>query len=272
MFRYEPTPGKLTFLQQLLRPAKKILPLVGFTQLLSGTTRIIAKGAHRIQYLIEWGVDNPEYFDHYLDQYDMWHSSRNSLSFERGVFSNLAIQATTVSKSDLPEVLELCCADGYMTYYFYSLKSSKITGIDFDPHAISRAKRLHKASNIEYICGDIRYDLPDKKFENIVWDAAIEHFSESEIVDLMKGIKARLKPDGILSGYTIKEDHESGAFHLHQHEYEFHNKEDLARFFQPHFKNIQVIETQFPNRTNFYFFASDGPLPIDREIALTHRK
>ena len=268
-FNYEPTPGKITFTRKCLRVAKRYLPLVGFAQSLSRISRVIAKVSHRFQYYVEWGIDNPEYFDHYLDQYDMWSSTRNSLSFERGVYSNLALQATSKSLDEKPKVLELCCADGYMTYHFYSLKSTTIKAIDFDPLAIKRAKRLHKAKNIEYILGDIRKDIPNEKFENIIWDAAIEHFTESEIKDLMSQIKSRLTKDGILSGYTIKEDHDADAFHLHQHEYEFHNMDDLARFFKPHFKNIQVIETEFPNRTNFYFFASDGILPFDSEHVLT---
>ena len=57
-----------------------------------------------------------------------------------------------------------------------------------------------------------------------------------------------------------------------RHEYEFHDKADLARFLEPWFANVQVWETVFPTRTNLYFFASDGDLPMDRPIAMTVRK
>ena len=264
--KYEQTPGNLSPLRFTLRWAKRIFPLVWMTQLLSSLARKLSSGAHHLQFLLEWGVDNPEYFDHFIDQHYAWKSSRNSLMWERGVYSNLALQATTTEKR-LPKVLELCCGDGFMTYHFYSLLAERVVAIDFDEYAIHRAKSNCGHENIDYLVGDIRSDIPDSKFDNIIWDAAIEHFTEVEIINLMATIKSRLNSGGILSGYTIKEDHE-GHMHLHQHEYEFHNKEDLARFLKPHFKNVQVIETAFPNRTNLYFFASDENLPFESHVSL----
>lgn len=104
-----------------------------------------------------------------------------------------------------------------------------------------------------------------------MWDAAIEHFTQDEISQIMFNIKSNLAPDGILSGYTIKES-ESGHKHLHQHEYEFHDKEDLARFLTPKFKNVHVFETIFPERTNLYFYATDGKLPFEQNWNLYSRQ
>ena len=36
-------------------------------------------------------------------------------------------------------------------------------------------------NNIEFILGDIRNDIPEGPFDNVIWDAAIEHFTEEEI-------------------------------------------------------------------------------------------
>src|SRR5450759_1386155 len=44
---------------------------------------------------------------------------------------------------------------------------------------------------------------PGGAFRNIVWDAAIEHFTETEIDKIMRELVRRLGPDGILSGYTL---------------------------------------------------------------------
>lgn len=195
--------------------------------------------------------------------YYSWFHSRESFPVERGVFSSLAITRNS-------RVLELCCGDGFNTHHFYSLRASHVVAIDFDDEAIRWARRNYRASNVIFQTGDIRFDLPDTLFDNIVWDAAIEHFTETEIMDLMSKIKSILVPDGTLSGYTIVEPSHGGK-HLHQHEYEFHSKEDLARFFSPFFKNVQVIETVFPLRTNLYFFASDGLLPFERESSLIVR-
>lgn len=53
--------------------------------------------------------------------------------------------------------------------------------IDFDPDAISRARKYNSAPNIRYELADIRRGIPDGPFDNVVWDAAIEHFTEAEI-------------------------------------------------------------------------------------------
>jgi len=103
--------------------------------------------------------------------------------------------------------------------------------------------------------------MPDGMYPNVVWDAAIEHFTPSEIKDIVRNIKTRLEKGGILSEYTIVE-REDGSKHLHQHEYEFKSKEDLLGLLSPHFKNVIVFETTYPDRHNLYFWASDGVLPF----------
>ena len=263
----EKTPGKLTPVQSALRFVKTVFPLVGLAKANSRFTRALASGAHRFQFLVEWGVDNPEFFDHYIDQFYAWKKTRNSLPWERGVYSSFAIQATTKGGRK-PAVLELCSGDGFMAYHFYSLLAESVAAVDFDATAIKFAKRNSQAENIRFILGDIRTDIPEGLFDNIIWDQAIEHFTEAETEALMSTIASRLKPDGIFSGDTIVERHD-GHKRLHQHEYEFHDKSDLARFFTPYFKHVQVFETTFPTRTNLYFYASNTALPFDRHVSVT---
>ena len=158
-------------------------------------------------------------------------------------------------------VLELACGDGFNARNFYSFHSKKIVACDFDPTAIKTAKKKNQAKNIEFILCDIRSDMPEGKFENVVWDAAIEHFTENEIDKILKNIKDRLTDDGVLSGYTIVEK-QDGSKSLEYHEYEFKSKGDLLKFFTPHFKNVTVFETLYPSRHNLYFWASNGTLPF----------
>lgn len=222
--------------------------------------RKLVRSTHHLQFLVEWAIDNPEYFDHNIDMYSSWYKTRESFPVERGVFSSFAMSANS-------RVLDLCCGDGFNSYHFYSLRAKNVTAIDFDREAIRWAKRNYKAPNLKFSIGDIRTDIPDGPFDNIVWDAAVEHFTETEITALMSRIRAVLAPSGTLSGYTIIEP-EGGGKHLHQHEYEFHSKEDLARFFSPHFKNVHVFETVFPSRTNLYFYATDQLLPFTKKSNL----
>jgi hypothetical protein len=53
-----------------------------------------------------------------------------------------------------------------------------------------------------------------------------------------------------------------GKYALPHHEYEFKSKEDLLRFFRPHFRNVCVFETIHPDRHNLYFRAQDGTIPF----------
>jgi len=209
--------------------------------------------AHRRLMSVQWELPPaPEHFDHHIDLFYQWLATRNSLWLERGVFGSLALRGG--------EVLELACGDGFNARNFYSLRSKHVVACDFDSKAIETAKRKNSAENIDYVLADIRTSMPNGKFENIVFDAAIEHFTPSEIEQIMKGIKSRLTSHGILSGYTIVERSEGKS--LTHHEYEFRSKEDLSRFLTPHFRNMTVFETIYPNRHNLYFWASDGEIPF----------
>lgn len=236
-----------------LSPFKKILVLLfEFEAWISG---LWASSAHKRLFLAEWYIPkNPEFFDHQIDLFYLWRKSKESHWLERGIFGSLAIRREGT-------LLEIACGDGFNARNFYSLLSKEIIACDFDKNAIRTAKRKNSAPNIEYILADIRYSMPEGDFDNIAWDAAIEHFTPDEIEAIMKNIKQRLKNrGGILSGHTIVERTEGKS--LDQHEYEFKNMADLKRFFKPHFKNVIVFETIHPSRHNLYFWASDSVIPF----------
>ncbi len=212
------------------------------------------RASHRRLMTVQWALPpQPENFDHHIDLFYWWHQSRNPQWVERGAFGALCLKGG--------KVLELCCGDGFNARHFYSISSQSVTACDFDPHILKTANRKNSAPNVEFIQADIRTEMPQGVFENIVWDAAIEHFTEAEIEVILNNIKARLSPEGILSGHTIVESID-GTKQLSHHEYEFKSKEDLLRFLTPHFKNVMVFETKYPGRHNLYFWASDGPVPF----------
>lgn len=220
-----------------------------------------AAGAHHRLYLAQWGIRPlPEFFDHKIGLYWSWKASNSPHWVERGVFSLMAMKQGC-------KALELCCGDGFNAHYFYRARVGSMVCVDFDQKAIAHAKRNFSAPNITYQIGDIRNQMPEGTFDNIVWDAAIEHFTEGEIAYLMADIKKRLGEVGILSGFTIVERLD-GKKSLSHHEYEFKSKEDLARFFRPHFRNVLVFETIFADRHNLYFWASDGVIPFMPEWPL----
>ena len=214
-----------------------------------------AYSSHQRLMIAQWALQpSPEWFDHHIDLYFQFQKDRNSLWLERGAFGSLALKGG--------EVLELACGDGFNAKCFYSLRSRRVVACDFDPSAIATAKRKNRALNVSFVIADIRTQMPEGFFDNIVWDAAIEHFTPDEIGKIMVDIKRRLTPTGVLSGYSIVE-RSDGVKHLHQHEYEFADMDDLKRFLAPHFNNVKVFETIFPSRHNLYFWASDSVLPFD---------
>ncbi len=220
--------------------------------------RICAAG-HKLQFEAEWTEGRPpEWFDHLVDQHWRWYATRNPISWERGVFGRLGLPPGG-------RVLDLCCGGGFFAYHFYSNQSGKGVAVDFDPNAITHAQRYFPAPNVEFRCADIRSAMPEGPFDTVVWNAAIEHFTETEITAILQNIKARLGTQGMLYGYTIVEKAD-GKSHV-DHEYEFKSKDDLARILKPHFANVMVFETEtkdnYEERRNLYFYAADGALPFD---------
>jgi SAM-dependent methyltransferase len=179
--------------RKTLRFIKQTFHLVALSRWMNKGVRALSALSHRIQFLIEWSVDNPEYFDHEIDLHYSWSATRNSFPMERGVWSSFALK-------EGGSTLDLCCGDGFYSKMFYSLRSATVTAIDFDAEAIRWAKRNHSARNVTYILGDIRSDIPSGPFDNIVWDAAVAHFTPEEIktlTDEVPRLYAQDRPENI---------------------------------------------------------------------------
>lgn len=234
-------------------PAKAILEAL--FQLESRVAARWSSAAHRRLMLAQWSLPpSPDHFDHHIDLYHQWLKNRNPLWLERGVFSLLALKGGAL--------LELACGDGFNARNFYSLKSRRVVGCDIDPQALATARRKNAAPNIEYVQADIRVALPPGPFENVVWDFAfplVQYFEPAQIDAILRLIRSRLAPDGILSGYTLA-THDTAD--VPSSAYEFRCLEDLQAFLEPHFRHVVVFETHYPGRHNFYFWASDGVLPL----------
>jgi SAM-dependent methyltransferase len=228
--------------------------------------RAWVSSAHWRLMAIQWAiVPQPEHFDHHIDLYYQWLATGNSFWVERGVFGGLALKGG--------DVLELACGDGFNARNFYASRSRQVIACDFDPSAIRVARSKNSAPNVRFELADIRLAMPAGQFENIVWDAAIEHFTVDEIAKILRDIKDRLTSDGILSGHTIVA-RINGSKMLSHHEHEFSSKNELRDFLSPHFKNVTVFETVHPERSNLYFWASDGAVPFsdDWPKAVQHRR
>lgn len=232
------------------------LGLVGALKLLNRGVRSIAYGTHQLQFLAEFGVKpTPTWFDHHLDQYYKWALTKSPHAWERGVFNSLVLKPGC-------RILELCSGDGFNTNYFYAARASRVVAIEYDEAAIKHARSRYGSTNIQFILGDIRHDIPDETFDNAIWDASIYQFTEDEVHDVIAKVKAHLTDDGVLSGQV----HFDRGADEHTR-WAMSSKEELVKALSRHFRNVLAFETrhaiEFGYRTNAQFFASDGPLPFD---------
>ena len=100
-------------------------------------------------------------------------------------------------------MLDLCCGDGYYSRYFYAHRASEVIGVDFDPEPIEYARKVNAGPKVSFEVADIRVTMPNGPFDTIVWNAAIEHFTEDEVRQILVTIRERLRTGGVLAGDTI---------------------------------------------------------------------
>jgi cyclopropane fatty-acyl-phospholipid synthase-like methyltransferase len=179
---------------------------------------------------------------------------------ERGVFSRLVLKQNS-------GMLEICCGDGFNTRHSTRPELSQLSlWISTKMRSLMPVRRYNSAPNITFIQQDIRSGPPEGPFDNIVWDAAIEHFTEKEIDTIMGAPVERLVADGKLSGYTLT-DNTTGKKSNALHEYEFKDEEDLRASLRGT-PSLHVWETIYPTRHNLYFVASQTPVEM-AQLVLT---
>lgn len=225
-----------------------------FFAVLAAVSRFTYKGALKVRFRSEWDrPPTPEWFDHEYDLafFDRW---RRPHFFERGVYLQEVLKPGMY-------VLDLCCGDGSVTALFIAPIAECVVGVDFDASAIRAAKRKYgRFQNIRFDVQDIRkLSVPPMNYDVIAWDAAIEHFTQDEVIAIMASIRRSLKPGGLLVGSSIaKSDH----IQHHDHEHEFNGVADMRAFLERHFKNVVTWDRKHSDRTSLYFRCSDA----DRDL------
>jgi ubiquinone/menaquinone biosynthesis C-methylase UbiE len=221
--------------------------IVPAVRALNAALRALTSATHHLQYKVE-GFLRPsaEWFDHEIDVQWQWAARQSSMFLERGVLNTLAMPPEG-------EVLELCCGDGFNAHRFYSGRAGHVLAVDNSEQALRHARRLHRRPNVSYSRCDISRGLPEGSFDNVIWDSAIHHFSETEVRTILGFVHGALRPGGVLSGYTIIEP---GADYAYAR-IAFSKPEDLAELLAHEFPYVAVLQTPDALRQNLYFFASD---------------
>ncbi len=206
--------------------------------------------------------EDESYFNHFIDLYT-WRGRKSKFPnepywIERGVYNLLAIKNFTT-----PIVVELCCGDGFNTRMFYSKECKDIYAVDIDKKAIAYAKRKNQSPNTHYIIDDVRSFCIEKvsiyKPTNIIWDASLIYFDRTELLTILREIKNSLAiTRGILSGMVPLELQQGKMIKS-----SFENKDEVRLLLSSVYDNVCVFETDYSNRKNVYFYASDFDLPIE---------
>jgi ubiquinone/menaquinone biosynthesis C-methylase UbiE len=221
--------------------------IVPALRMLNAVLRAVSAASHHFQYKVE-GFLRPsaEWFDHEIDVQWQWVARQRSMFLERGILNTLAIGPGA-------EILEICCGDGFNAHRFYSGRAKLVLAVDNNRTALRHARRFHARWNIEYRRCDILQGVPDGPFDNVIWDAAMHHFTLAEVTTILASIHRSLASGGVLSGYTVIEPDEDYAYTRLR----FPDPEALVALLAGEFANVAVLETPDALRRNLYFFASE---------------
>jgi SAM-dependent methyltransferase len=247
-------------LDQLVREAgssRSFRDFYAAVEKLSQVSRNIAYGTHNLKALCDFGIPPATLFtDHFINQFSNMSALKRTWWIEGPAFVGLAIRPGA-------RILELGCGTGYYTEVFFSPFAADIVAIDIDRRAIETARRLHQAKNIRYEVMDFRKELPDGRFDLVVWSPTIVAYTPEDVHRLMGMLRDRMLEGALLCGWTAVEVDHGGPEIL------WHNMHSLAKRLNSHFKNVRAFErvhtTMQPPRHCLYFYASDGSLPFDAE-------
>jgi 2-polyprenyl-3-methyl-5-hydroxy-6-metoxy-1,4-benzoquinol methylase len=209
---------------------------------------IAAKQVIKSYYLLRlkdvWQNHNsPVWFDHEID-YHMW--PKNLFWIERGVFGRITMTPGC-------RVLDLCCGDGYFSDVWYSTIAACIDACDNDSDALNFAAQKHSNERIRYHRVDVLADaLPGTNYDVVTWFAAIEHFTEDQIVYILQKINSSLNRNGRLIGSTILVE-QIGGLRNSQHKREFTSQNDLANVLRRVFTNSHTWVSAYPERLECFF-------------------
>jgi len=138
-------------------------------------------------------------------------------------------------------VLDIGCGDGFLTNHFLSTQCAEVDAIDVEPAAIREAKRTNARTNITYFLRDaVRDPFPRNKYDVIIWNGAIGHFTTADAALLVQKIATALRPAGIFAGS------ESLWHEGHDHLQFFETIEDLQEVFRLHFANVSAKALCYP--------------------------
>ena len=120
--------------------------------------------------------------------------------------------ASCLPQTPTASILDLGCGTGLeLDFYFKTVPSAHITGVDLAPGMLDELRRKHQEKSLTLIFGSY-FDVP---FEENAFDAAVSveslhHFTKAEKIPLYQKLRKALKPGGyfILTDYFASSEAE----------------------------------------------------------------
>ena len=151
---------------------------------------------------------------------------QNGEPMEEPLFQEMVSQILDhLNLSETHSVLDLCCGNGLISAEIAPY-CRQIIGVDFSEKLIQNIA-LHKIDNIIGMTGDaLKVNFQPESFHRILFAAALQHFTQSQVIRLLTNQSKWLKPGGIL---LITDILDSNLM------WEFYNNEEREGIY---FKNI----------------------------------
>lgn len=153
-------------------------------------------------------------------------------------------------------VLDLCCGDGFYSYFFFSDIARHIDAVDIDDDALHQARTRNVASNITYTKLDVTTgSLPEDAYDVICWDGAIAHFPLDDVARILSKLKKSLKPNGVLCGSEELQTDDNKSW---DHHFAIPSPDRLHEILTPFFPELRVLLRPYP-REILYFRCGQSP-------------
>jgi SAM-dependent methyltransferase len=221
------------------RPARAVLPV--FERIAFGGERrerllLAALDAHyRSLFRRRWlyPLERPHHFDHRIGSFRFAIGREPPFSWYRGFFA-----AELVRPGDT--LLDLGCGDGFFARRFYAPRCAAVDAVDVDPTAIAHARRRNAAPNVRYVELDAAAaPFPRERYDVVVWDGALAHFSAEATRAMLGRISVALSPGGAFSGS------ESLGDEGHDHLQAFATLDDLGALLAGTFPHVRVRQLEY---------------------------
>jgi len=145
----------------------------------------------------------------------------------------------TISKLDLKPnhlLLDFCCGNGLFAQHI-SQHCKQVCALDFCRKLIKTINELGQDNIIGIHCDALQAQFPDNSFDRIFFSAALQHFAESEVVQLFGHFKKWLKPGGLIMITDILDKNNIWDF--------YNNHERRTAYFQNLERQTPILGTWF---------------------------